>query len=59
MYCYRYEESQLHESIYQLHVKLLGSDGETVIGEFTSNPREDLENYSHNWKQVRSDARNT
>ncbi|XP_041947495.1 F-box only protein 50 [Alosa sapidissima] len=47
-----YEESQIHESIYQLQVRLLGSDGQTVIKEFTSNPREDLENYSHNWKQV-------
>ncbi|XP_059207983.1 F-box only protein 50 [Centropristis striata] len=47
-----YEESQLHESIYQLHVKLLGADKSTVISEHTANPTEDLSNYSHNWKEV-------
>ncbi|XP_042355988.1 F-box only protein 50 [Plectropomus leopardus] len=47
-----YEESQLHESIYQLHVKLLGADKSTVISEHTANPTEDLSTYSHNWKEV-------
>ncbi|XP_028838187.1 F-box only protein 50 [Denticeps clupeoides] len=47
-----YEESQVHESIYQLQVQLLGADGQTVISEHVCNPREDLENYSHTWKQV-------
>lgn len=47
-----YEESQLHESIYQLNVKLLGADGQTVISEHTVNPTEDLSNYSHTWKEV-------
>ncbi|KAJ7984809.1 hypothetical protein DPEC_G00358620 [Dallia pectoralis] len=47
-----YEESQLHESIYQLRVKLLGADGNTVITEHTVSPTEDLSNYSHNWKAV-------
>ncbi|NP_001187013.1 F-box only protein 50 [Ictalurus punctatus] len=47
-----YEESQLHASIYELHVKLLAADGQTVIKEHTCSPTEDLENYSHNWKQV-------
>ncbi|KAB5522732.1 hypothetical protein PHYPO_G00162840 [Pangasianodon hypophthalmus] len=47
-----YEESQLHASIYELHVKLLAADGQTVIKEHTCSPTEDLEIYSHNWKQV-------
>nr|ADK32635.1 nonspecific cytotoxic cell receptor protein 1 [Lutjanus sanguineus] len=47
-----YEESQLHASIYQLHVKLLGADKSTVISEHTANPTEDLSSYSHNWKEV-------
>lgn len=47
-----YEESQLNASIYELRVKLLGADGQTVIKEHTCSPTEDLENYSHNWKQV-------
>ncbi|KAM4544614.1 F-box only protein 50 [Odontesthes bonariensis] len=47
-----YEESQLHESIYQLHVKLLGTDKSTVISEHTVNPSEELSTYSHNWKEV-------
>ncbi|XP_062309834.1 F-box only protein 50 [Osmerus eperlanus] len=47
----RYEESQLHESIYQLHVKLLGGDGQ-VISEHTASPKEDLSTYSHTWKEV-------
>ncbi|KAG7314411.1 hypothetical protein KOW79_021714 [Hemibagrus wyckioides] len=47
-----YEESQLHTSIYELHVKLLAADGQTVIKEYTCSPTEDLEVYSHNWKQV-------
>ncbi|KAM4620433.1 F-box only protein 50 [Polymixia lowei] len=47
-----YEESQVHESIYQLHVTLLGADGQTVISEHTVNPTEDLSTYSHTWKKV-------
>ncbi|XP_033834109.1 F-box only protein 50-like [Periophthalmus magnuspinnatus] len=47
-----YEESQLHEFIYQLHVKLLGADKSTVIAEHTVNPTEDRSVYSHNWKEV-------
>ncbi|KAK2828884.1 hypothetical protein Q5P01_019918 [Channa striata] len=47
-----YEESQLHESIYQLHVKLLGSDKSTIIAECNVNPTEDLSTYSHTWKEV-------
>uniref|UniRef100_A0A3Q2ZNM4 P1, F-box associated domain containing n=1 Tax=Kryptolebias marmoratus TaxID=37003 RepID=A0A3Q2ZNM4_KRYMA len=47
-----YEESQLHASIYQLHVKLLGADKTTVISEYKASPTEDLSNYSHNWKEV-------
>ncbi|XP_061596662.1 F-box only protein 50 [Cololabis saira] len=46
-----YEESQLHQNIYQLQVKLLSSD-KTVISEHTIKPTEDLENYSHTWKEV-------
>lgn len=48
----RYEESQLHDSIYQLHVKLLGADKSTVISEHTVNPTEDRSAYSHTWKEV-------
>ncbi|TRY57349.1 hypothetical protein DNTS_024941, partial [Danionella cerebrum] len=47
-----YEESQLHKFIYQLDVKLLGADGTTVIEQYTQNPEEDLECYSHTWKKV-------
>ncbi|TKS83702.1 F-box only protein 50 NCC receptor protein 1 [Collichthys lucidus] len=47
-----YEESQLDDSIYQLHVKLLGADKSTVIAEHTANPTEDRNVYSHNWKEV-------
>ncbi|XP_008295595.1 F-box only protein 50 isoform X2 [Stegastes partitus] len=47
-----YEESQLHKSIYQLQVKLLGADRSTVISEHSVSPTEELQNYSHNWKAV-------
>ncbi|XP_012723592.2 F-box only protein 50 isoform X4 [Fundulus heteroclitus] len=47
-----YEESQVHDTIYQLHVKLLGSDKTTVISEHSANPTEDRSVYSHNWKEV-------
>ncbi|XP_066517080.1 F-box only protein 50 [Hoplias malabaricus] len=47
-----YEESQLNSSIYELHVKLLAADGQTVIKEHTYTPIENLENYSHTWKKV-------
>ncbi|CAN9501519.1 unnamed protein product [Ophioblennius macclurei] len=47
-----YEESQLHGSIYQLHVKLLGADKSTVIAEHSVAPTENLEQYTHNWKEV-------
>lgn len=52
-YVIRYEESQLHDSIYQLHVKLLGADKNTVISEHTVNPTEQRLVYSHEWKEVR------
>lgn len=48
----RYEESQLHRSIYQMHVKLLGPEKTTVISEHTAEPTEDLETHSHSWKEV-------
>ncbi|XP_023273450.1 F-box only protein 50 [Seriola lalandi dorsalis] len=47
-----YEESQVHESIYQLNVKLLGADKSTVISEHAVSPTEDLRTYSHTWKEV-------
>ncbi|XP_037324048.1 F-box only protein 50-like [Pungitius pungitius] len=47
-----YEESQLHESIFELHVKLLGADKSTVISEHSANPTEDRSAYSHTWKGV-------
>nr|XP_020442734.1 F-box only protein 50 [Monopterus albus] len=47
-----YEESQIHDSIYQLHVKLLGADKSTVISEHTVSPTEDRSTYSHTWKEV-------
>lgn len=49
----RYEGTQLHESIYQLHVKLLAADKSTVISEHSVSPTEDCGAYSHNWKEVR------
>jgi hypothetical protein len=48
----RYEESQVHEHIYQLHVKLLTADGQTVISEHHVEPTEDRSNYKHTWKEV-------
>ncbi|XP_030216217.1 F-box only protein 50 [Gadus morhua] len=47
-----YEESQVHEHIYQLHVKLLTADGQTVISEHHVEPTEDRSNYKHTWKEV-------
>ncbi|XP_067296228.1 F-box only protein 50 [Pseudorasbora parva] len=47
-----YEESQLHKSIYQLEVKLLGADAKTVIKQHSYNPEENLGCYSHTWKKV-------
>uniref|UniRef100_A0A8C9YJB1 P1, F-box associated domain containing n=1 Tax=Sander lucioperca TaxID=283035 RepID=A0A8C9YJB1_SANLU len=47
-----YEESQLHDSIYQLNVKLLGADKSTVLSEHTVSPTEDRSAYSHTWKEV-------
>ncbi|XP_071317508.1 F-box only protein 50 [Trachinotus anak] len=47
-----YEESQLHDYIYQLHVKLLGADKSTVLSEHTVSPKEDRSTYSHTWKEV-------
>ncbi|KAJ8347949.1 hypothetical protein SKAU_G00265380 [Synaphobranchus kaupii] len=47
-----YEESGLHKFIYELHVKLLGADGETVIQEHTFSPEDDTRNYSNMWKEV-------
>ncbi|XP_057677078.1 F-box only protein 50-like [Corythoichthys intestinalis] len=47
-----YEESQLHDSIYQLHVKLLGADKSTVIAEHSVNPIEARRADSHTWKEV-------
>ncbi|CAF94966.1 unnamed protein product, partial [Tetraodon nigroviridis] len=47
-----YEESQLHTSIYQLQVKLLGADKSAVISEFSSSPVEDRSRYSRAWKEV-------
>ncbi|XP_077597260.1 F-box only protein 50 [Stigmatopora nigra] len=47
-----YEESQLHQSIYQLHVKLLGADKSTTIAEYRLDPTEDLSVYSRTWKEV-------
>ncbi|KAG7264732.1 hypothetical protein CRUP_025910 [Coryphaenoides rupestris] len=49
---WRYEESQLHQNIYRLHVKLLAADGQTVIAEQSVQPTEDLGKYSHTWKEV-------
>ncbi|KAG7515595.1 hypothetical protein JOB18_012145 [Solea senegalensis] len=47
-----YEESQLHDFIYELHVKLLGVDKSTVIAEHSVSPKDDRSNYSHTWKEV-------
>ncbi|TNN01520.1 hypothetical protein fugu_010902 [Takifugu bimaculatus] len=45
-------ESQLHDSIYQLQVKLLGADKSTVISEYTTSPTEDRSRDSRAWKEV-------
>uniref|UniRef100_A0A087YJW9 P1, F-box associated domain containing n=1 Tax=Poecilia formosa TaxID=48698 RepID=A0A087YJW9_POEFO len=47
-----YEESQLHDYIYELHVKLLAADKTTIISLHTAKPTENLSVYSHNWKEV-------
>ncbi|XP_056140958.1 F-box only protein 50 [Lampris incognitus] len=47
-----YEESQVDDTIYQLQVKLLGADRQTVISEHTVKPTENLSVYSHTWKEV-------
>lgn len=50
----RYEQSHLHERIYQLHVRLLGADGASVIAEHRVEPTEERGSYSsqHKWKDV-------
>lgn len=50
----RYEESHLHQNIYQLQVRLLGADGASVIAEHRVEPTEERGNYSspHKWKEV-------
>ncbi|CAJ1064651.1 F-box only protein 50-like [Xyrichtys novacula] len=47
-----YEESDLNEYIYELHVKLLGADKSTVISEHCVKPTEDRSSESHGWKEV-------
>ncbi|XP_028652994.1 F-box only protein 50 [Erpetoichthys calabaricus] len=50
-----YEDSKIHEFIYQLNVKLLGADGETVIQEYSHNPQSDRGDGgedSHSWIEV-------
>ncbi|XP_072302862.1 F-box only protein 50-like [Eucyclogobius newberryi] len=47
-----YEESRLHEFIYQLHVKLLSADKTRVIAEHTVTPAEDRSVCNHKWKEV-------
>ncbi|KAM8835509.1 F-box only protein 50 [Synchiropus picturatus] len=47
-----YEESQVHDQIYELHVKLLAADKTTVIAEHSVSPTEDRSVYSHTWKEV-------
>ncbi|KAG9330671.1 hypothetical protein JZ751_022518 [Albula glossodonta] len=47
-----YEENQLHQRIYELQVRLLGPDGQTVIQEHRLTPEEDTSSFAHTWKQV-------
>nr|XP_015196148.1 PREDICTED: F-box only protein 50-like [Lepisosteus oculatus] len=48
----RYEESRVHEFIYQLRVRLLGADGRTVLQEHAFAPKEDMRRDSRDWKKV-------
>ncbi|XP_069042483.1 F-box only protein 50 [Lepisosteus oculatus] len=47
-----YEESRVHEFIYQLRVRLLGADGRTVLQEHAFAPKEDMRRDSRDWKKV-------
>ncbi|XP_074528824.1 F-box only protein 50-like [Halichoeres trimaculatus] len=47
-----YEESRMNEHIYELHVKLLGAENDTVIAEHSVRPTEDLNSDSYIWKEV-------
>ncbi|KAJ1109079.1 hypothetical protein NDU88_006446 [Pleurodeles waltl] len=47
-----YEDSKLHEFVYELHVKLLGADKSTVIQEFSLTPEDSRSGDSTGWKNV-------
>ncbi|KAK1154479.1 F-box only protein 50 [Acipenser oxyrinchus oxyrinchus] len=47
-----YEDSKLHEEVYQLQVRLLGADGQTVIQEFKLNPKNDTAGDPERWLEV-------
>ncbi|XP_069500341.1 F-box only protein 50 isoform X2 [Ambystoma mexicanum] len=49
---YRYEDSKLHQFVYELHVKLLGADKSTVIQEFSLKPEDSMSGDSTGWKHV-------
>ncbi|XP_078517446.1 F-box only protein 50 [Lissotriton helveticus] len=47
-----YEDSKLHQFVYELHVKLLGADKSTVIQEFSLTPEDSMSGDSTGWKNV-------
>ncbi|XP_034540401.1 F-box only protein 50-like [Notolabrus celidotus] len=47
-----YQDSQLQEQVYELHVKLLGADKSKVISERSILPTEDRNAESKTWKEV-------
>ncbi|MGH0179262.1 UNVERIFIED_CONTAM: hypothetical protein FKN15_001120 [Acipenser sinensis] len=47
-----YEDSKLHEEVYQLQVRLLGADGQTVIQEFKLNPKNDTAGDPERWLET-------
>lgn len=47
-----YEDSQLHDYVYELHVKLLGIDHAKVINEFSLKPKNERSETQHKWCEV-------
>lgn len=47
-----YEDSKLHQFVYELHVKLLGDDKSTVIQEVSLTPEDSMSGDSTGWKNV-------
>lgn len=47
-----YEDSQLHEYVYEINVKLLGADRVTVVDEFSFKPKNERSERQHKWCEV-------